>query len=136
MIFTDCVFYEVCRPGSGPKGNVDDTGRRDGWYEKQRAFYYGYQCGMEACIKLLTIVLPNGMTAAVYRPTSGRAEDKNLFLLAEFDDYLRDLCEEYHNSKLYCTCGDGNFGGYWHCLRSAHVAATNMELMVVQEDQN
>ena len=134
--FTDCSFYEICRPGSGPKNNDIGSGRRDDWYEKQRAFYCGYQRGMEACVKLLTIMLPNGITAALYGPTSGRSEDKALFRLAEFDDYIHDLCEEFHNSRLYATYGDGIFGGYWYCLRSCHVASTNMPLTDVQDDQN
>ena len=72
---TDCTFYELCRPGSGPDNQDPGAPRREGWYIKQRAFYSGYQRGMEACMKLLTICLPNGMTGAVYGPTSGRQDD-------------------------------------------------------------
>jgi hypothetical protein len=57
--FTDCLFYEICRPGSGPSHNYAGAPRRTDWYIKQRAFYVGYQCGMEACLKILTILLPN-----------------------------------------------------------------------------
>jgi hypothetical protein len=53
---------------------------------------------MEGCVKLLTIVLPNGITAAVSGPTSGKSEDKALFRMAEFDDYIKELCEEHHNN--------------------------------------
>jgi DDE superfamily endonuclease len=134
--FTDCSFYEVCRPGSGPANNTDGAPRRTGWYIKQRAFYCGYQRGMEACIKVLTIFLPNGLTAAIYGPTSGKQEDKTLFRLAEFDDYLHDLCIEQHNGRLFCTYGDGIFGGYWYCLRSPHVPPPDMPLTEAQVDQN
>jgi DDE superfamily endonuclease len=91
---------------------------------------------MEACLKILTIVLPNGMTAAVYGPTSGREEDKTLFRMAQFDDFLKELCEEYHNSMLYSTYGDGIFAGYWYCLRTSHQEAPNMSLTNAQKDQN
>jgi hypothetical protein len=85
---TDCTFYEICRPGSGPANDSLGAPRRHNWYVKQRAFYSRYQRGMEACIKLLTICLPNGMCGAVYGPTSGRQDDRTLFRLAQFDEYL------------------------------------------------
>jgi hypothetical protein len=134
--FTDCTFYEVSRPGSGPANNNAGSPRRANWYVKQRAFYSGYQRGMEACLKILTICLPNGMTAAIYGPTSGRDEDKALFRLAEFDDYIQDLCQEYHNNTMFCTYGDGIFAGYWMCLRTSHMVAPGMPLTDVQIDQN
>jgi len=68
--FTDCTVYECCRPGSGPAANEDGSQRRDGWYIRQRAFYDGYHRGMEACVKVLTICLPNGLTCAVYGPAA------------------------------------------------------------------
>jgi hypothetical protein len=134
--FTDCTFYEVCRPGSGPANARAGAPRRPNWYVKQRAFYCGYQRGMEACVKILTICLPNGLTAAIYGPTSGKDEDKVLFRMAEFDDYMQELCEEHHNNSMYCTYGDGIFAGYWLCLRTSHVAAPTMALTDVQIDQN
>jgi hypothetical protein len=134
--FTDCTFHAICRPGSGPKHKEDGAGRRDGWYEKQRAFCCGYQRGMEGCVKILTILLPNSITTAVYGPTSGKSEDKTLFHMAQFDDYMRELCEEHHDNKLYATYGDGIFGGYWYCLRSSHVATSTMPLTEVLIDQN
>jgi hypothetical protein len=83
---TDCTVYEVSRPGSGPANNNNGAGRRQNWYIKQRAFYDGYHRAFEACVKILTIILPNGLTAAVYGPTSGRQGDMALFRLSEFDD--------------------------------------------------
>jgi hypothetical protein len=71
---TDCTVYEFCRPGSGPgKKEIGSNApmRKQVRYIKQCAFYDGYHRGMEACCKILTICLPNGMTAAVYGPTSG-----------------------------------------------------------------
>jgi hypothetical protein len=59
-----------------------------------------------------------------------------LLRLAEFDDYLKALCEEYHNNKLYATYGDGIFAGYWYCVRTIHHPAPGMPLTDAQESQN
>ena len=58
---------------------------------------------MEACVKILTMVLPNGMTAAVYGPTSGRDNDIELFRLSQLDDLLTEVCVNEHGGDLYCT---------------------------------
>jgi hypothetical protein len=76
------------------------------------------------------------MTAAVYGPTSGRQEDKALFRLAQFDDFLVDLCALHHNNTLYCTYGDDIFAGYWYCLRTQHKAAPALPLTPIQEEEN
>jgi hypothetical protein len=73
---------------------------------------------MEAYVNILTICLPNGLTAAIYGPTSGRNDDRTLFHLSQFDDYLMQVCTEFHGGDLYCTYGDGIFAGNWYCLRS------------------
>jgi hypothetical protein len=84
---------------------------------KHRAFYSGYKRRMEACLKLLAICLPNGMCGAVYGLTSGRQDDRTLLWLAQFDEFLVDLCDRYHEfPNLYCTYGDGIFAGYWTCV--------------------
>jgi DDE superfamily endonuclease len=139
--FTDCTVYEVCRPGSGPNyaGAIDVDAacdRKENWYIKQRAFYDGYHRGMEACVKILTICLPNGLTAAIYGPTSGRNDDRTLFHLSQFDDYLMQVCTEFHGGDLYCTYGDGIFAGNWYCLRSMHKPAAGMNLLDWQEAEN
>ena len=132
----DCTFYEMCRPGSGPANDLPGAPRRAGWYVKQRAFYSGYQRGMEACMKLLTICLPNGLTGAVYGPTSGRQDDRTLFRLGQFDRFIMDLCIEFHDSDLYCTYGDGIFAGYWYCMRTRHEPTPNTPLTHAQEVEN
>jgi hypothetical protein len=76
------------------------------------------------------------MTAAMYGPTSGRQSDKTLFRLAEFDDFLRDLCGQFHNNTLYCTYGDDIFAGYWYCLRTQHKPTAAMPLTAIQEEEN
>jgi len=134
---TDCTTYEICRPGSGPINDNAGAGRRHNWYIKQRAYYDGYHRAFQACVKILTICLPNGMTAAVYGPTSGRRDDRTLFRLAEFDEFLVDLCTEFHGADhLYATYGDGIFAGYWYCLRTRHEAAPGLPLTVSQEEMN
>ena len=133
---TDCTVYEICRPGSGPANAQEGAPRQENWYIRQRAFYDGYHRGMEACLKILTICLPNGMTGAVYGPTSGRDGDRDLFRLSEIDDILRDLCLNHHGGDLYCTYGDGIFAGYWHCLRTRHEAPPNTVLTQKQQDEN
>lgn len=133
--FTDCTVYEICRPGSGPASREQGSGRREGWYHKQRAFYDGYHGGMEACCKILSVVLPNGLSV-IYGPTSGREDDRTLFRLSELDDYLMGLCQTNHGGDMYCVYGDGIFAGYWYCLRSRHIAPPNMPLTVAQEEEN
>jgi hypothetical protein len=132
---TDCTSYEIARPGSGPVNN-NNGARRDNWYNKQRAFYDGYHRAFEACVKILTICLPNGMTAAIYGPTSGRQGDKTLHRMAEFDDFLQDLCVQHHNATLYATYGDDIFAGNWYCLRTKHKPAPGLPLTLVQEEEN
>jgi hypothetical protein len=134
---TDCTFYELCRPGSGPANDIPGAPRREGWYIKQRAFYSGYQRGMEACMKLLTICLPNGMTGAVYGPTSGRQDDRTLFRLADFDRFILELCTTYHGlPNIYCTYGDGIFAGYWTCVWTRHEPTALFPLTPEQETEN
>ena len=132
---TDCTAYEICRPGSGPATD-DAPKRKDDWWIKQRTHYDGHHRAFEACLKILTICLPNGLTAAVYGPTAGREEDKTLFRMAEFDDYLADLCVRFHGGRPYCTYGDGTFAGYWCCLRTAHKSIRGMPLTGQQEAEN
>ena len=76
---TDCTFYELCHAGLGSANDQEGTPRKEGWYVKQRAFYSGYQRGMEACLKHLSVQLPNEMTGAIYGPTSGCQDDQTLF---------------------------------------------------------
>ena len=133
---TDCTVYEVCRPGSGPANNNNGAGRRQNWYIKQRAFYDGYHRAFQACVKILTICLPNGMTAAVYGPTSGREGDLALWRLAEFDDFLLGLCGQHHGNTLYATYGDDIFAGYWYCLRTKHKPTADLPLTPIQEEEN
>ena len=137
--FTDCTVYEISRPGSGPCRGYERTinnERRENWYVKQRAFYDGYHRGMEACVKVLTIYLPNGMTAAMSGPTSGRKEDKNMFKLGEFDNYMMQLCVDVHAGDLHCIYGDSIFAGYWHCLRTAHVSSPHVHVTQAQKNVN
>lgn len=134
--FIDCAVHEICRPGSGPANAEDGAPRNENWCVKQRAFYDGYHRGMEACLKILTICLPNGLTAAVCGPTSGKDNDIELFKTSELDGALRECQEEVHAGDLHCACGDGIFAGYWHCLRTCHCAPPGYHLTPQQEEEN
>jgi hypothetical protein len=105
MSFIDCTHYEYCRPGSGPLNSEEASPRRPGWYPKQRSFYSAYQRGMESSVKILTVLLPNGLTGAVYGPTSGRRNDLTLFRLSDLDNHLLGLCQDAHQGDMYCTYG-------------------------------
>ena len=91
---------------------------------------------MEACEKILTICLPNGMTAACYGPTSGRDNDIELFRLSQMDDMLLELCQDIHDGDCYCTYGDAIFAGYWYCLRTEHHTPPGYTLTDIQLDEN
>lgn len=69
-------------------------------------------------------------------PTSGRDDDRTLFRLAEFDDFLLNLCTASHGGDLHCTYGDGIFAGNWHCLRTCHYAPPGVTLTDEQESEN
>jgi hypothetical protein len=76
------------------------------------------------------------MTAAVYGPTSGREGDLALWRLAEFDDFLLDLCGQHHgNTSLYATYGDDIFAGYWYCLQTKHKPTADLPLTPIQEEK-
>jgi hypothetical protein len=132
----DCTVYEICRPGSGPANNNDGAGRRQGWYIRQRAFYDGYHRGMEACVKILAIVLPNGMIGCLYGPTSGRQGDKTLLRMSHVDGFLYQLCQQHFGNVMYCTYGDDIFAGNWFCCRTKHKSAPGMPLTPIQEQEN
>ena len=88
-------------------------------------------------MKLLTICLPNGLTGAVYGPTSGRQDDRTLFRLGQFDDFILDLCMQFHGpNSLYSVYGDGIFAGYWYCLRTRHEPTPMLPLTPAQDSEN
>jgi hypothetical protein len=66
----DCNETRICRPGSGPAGDWLDAPRKDGWYEMQRAFFGGHH--KEHALKTMTVILPNGIEAALFGPVSVR----------------------------------------------------------------
>jgi DDE superfamily endonuclease len=91
---------------------------------------------MEACIKILTMILPNGMTAAVYGPCSGRDNDIEMFRVSQLDEVLSEGCTTKFGGDLYCTYGDAIFAGYWQCMRTQHYAPPGMHLTAAQEEEN
>jgi len=134
--FMDCKTYSSCRPGSGPYGDYDDAPRRPFAYIIQRAFYDGHH--KKHAIKILTIYLPNGMTAAVYGPTSARGKDPSLLEWSDFDTAIRDECLNHFHNRLYAVYADSIFKGYWHCLRTRHeeIPQLGIHLTFAQENEN
>jgi hypothetical protein len=68
--FIDCNITKTCVVWSGPDGDYDGAQRREGWYYAQRSIYTGWK----KChgVKVLTVMLPNGLTATIYGPCSVR----------------------------------------------------------------
>lgn len=91
---------------------------------------------MEACVKILAILLPNGIIAALYGPTSGRQGDKSLVHHSNIDNYLFQLCQQHYGNAMYFTYGDDIFAGYWYCLRTQHKPTAAMPLTAIQEEEN
>ena len=77
------------------------------------------------------------MCGTVYGPTSGRQDDRTLFRLAQFDEFLMDFCIQYHSpDKLYCTYGDGIFAGYWTCVCMRYKPMPTLLLTQAQKIEN
>lgn len=123
--FIDATHYELCDPGSGAASDEDCAPRRQGWHTKQIAWHTACQRGMEASCKVLTRLLPKGMTAAVCGPTSGRRNDLAMLRWSAFDYVLHDMCVlEHQYGNLCATHGDDIFAGCWHSCsggRGVHV---------------
>jgi hypothetical protein len=56
--------------------------------------------------------------------------------MADFDDFLENLCSQHHGNTLYCTYGDDIFAGYWYCLRTKHRPTNDLPLTAIQEEEN
>ena len=128
----DCAALEVCRLGSGPV-NPDDGARRPFAGIMQRAFYDGHHRMHD--IKILTIYGPNGMTLAVYGPTSGREWDPTLLNWSNWDNYIRDLCMQVHG-HIFCSYADQIFAGFWYTVRTAHRPLPTLGLLITPAQQN
>ena len=76
------------------------------------------------------------MCGSVYGPTSGRQDDRTLFRLAQFDEYLTDRIHFHGANNLYCTYGNEIFAGFWTCVRTRHEPTPDLPLTPAQEIEN
>jgi hypothetical protein len=87
----DNTNVRTCRPGSGPVGPGDGTGRprQNNAYEILRAFYRsGYFKGHG--LKYQTTLFPNGMVARVFS-TLGSHNDVGVLNLSRLTEYLEQI---------------------------------------------
>ncbi len=85
--FLDCTDFRTTRTGSGP---TPDGSRRANAFDIQREFYSRYFRAHG--LKYLSILLPNGMTAAVFGATLSTA-DNGLINMAGLNEYLLSLLQ-------------------------------------------
>ena len=93
--FLDCTDFRTTRPGSGP---MPDGNRRPFAFEIQRELYSKYFRAFG--LKYLSILLPNGMTAAVFGSTLSTA-DNGLINMSNLSAYLLSLLQILLPSGLY-----------------------------------
>jgi hypothetical protein len=87
-------------------------------------------------MKMLTIVLSNGLTGCIYGPTSGQDNNIELFRLSKLDDFLMEFCLTHHGGDCYSTYGDAIFASFWYCLRTAHQSPPGVPLTAAQAEAN
>ena len=135
--FMDCKAYACARLGSGPAHPHENAPRRDDAYYMQLAVFDGHH--RQHDIKILTIYLPNGMTAAVYGPVFGRHKDPTTLEWSGFDDALHDAqAAFFDDGRLYSAYADSIFRGYWQCVRTRHepLPTLGIELPDALENEN
>lgn len=91
---------------------------------------------MEACIKILVICLPNGLTGAMHAPASGGDNDFEKHRVSELDLAMEEACNEMHAADLCSIYGDAMFAGCWTCLCTAHHTPSGQELTGDQMDES
>lgn len=128
----DCKEYQCLRPHSGPAGNYPGAMRRLHWYEIQRAFYTGRK--KRHALKVLSFCLPNGLTAAIYGPTSARRHDVTLLAWSGIDPFLTQI--QLGQGNLYAFYGDSAFQGPWLNIRTRHKPTVLHPLTEQEEDEN
>jgi hypothetical protein len=133
--FMDCKVYQCSRLGSGPAYPHENSPRRDYAYYLQRAFYDGHH--HHHSIKILTISLPNGMTAAVYGPSSGRNKDPAMLTASGLDEALFELQRDaFPGENPFCAYADSIFRGAWACVRTRHEPLPTLGLPLTEEQDN
>jgi hypothetical protein len=93
--FIDATDFRTTRTGSGPQ---PDGSRRAYAYELQREFYSRYFRAHG--IKYLSVLLPNGLTGAVFG-ASLSTNDNGMINLSGISDYLLQLLNPMHSHGLF-----------------------------------
>ena len=129
--FVDCKDYKINVPHTGPAGDFPGATRREGWQQIQQAWYQRH--GQKHAVRVLSFCLPNGLTAAVYGPTSARHHDRMLLSWSGIDNLLWNL--QYGRPK-YCFYGDHAYRGFSRCIRFRHFPALFAPLTPRQRLEN
>ena len=122
--FLDCKIDETCRPGSGPMTDEPGAERYPDADVLQRSVYSGYL--KRHGLKVLTVVLPNGIISHLYGPISARENDIGALNLSDLNRHLMALQPEITlaraNGELvlyFSLFGDGFFP-YLQCITHRH----------------
>jgi len=112
----DMTHYDTARPKQGPEGNYIGTMRHPGHGDAQRAVYGHKGHGLA----IMTLCLPNGITAACYGPISTRHHDQWALFCSHWDEVLFQ-CQSHTLQQVFKFYGDkAYFGGHWRCFVAAH----------------
>ena len=116
--FVDTNLYPTTRCGSGPAGQKGSDRKRL-WQERQQAIFSNY--GKMHGVKLLSLVLPNGITLC-YGPVSVRRNDNRVLDWSEADEYLHQLFQaNVIPDNAFAFYGDSIFVGPRRYFRSKMV---------------
>ena len=113
--FIDCSIDRICKPFSGPDGDVIGASQRVEYDAAQNAVYTAYK--KFHCIKVETVMLPNGIST-FYGPTSGRIHDVGGILqMSRLDDILWRI--QQGRPEIFSAFGDGIYNSIaLQCIRS------------------
>ena len=114
----DCNETAICHPGSGPAFDGPHAPRKEHWDAKQRAVFGGHH--RTHALKMLTVILPNGIEAALFGPVSVRRNDNQILTWSEVDEIMDEILEENDFDKDYSMYGDSILYGERRCVRTRH----------------
>jgi hypothetical protein len=132
--FLDCSDFAIARPGSGPYDSGADAQRRAGWYLEQLAYYSGHK--KRHALRIMSFLLPNGLTACTYGPVSARRNDLGILNWSRIDQLLHMLLQNM-GLPAYKFYGDSAYamGNYAHII-ARNEPGTDDPLTVEEKEQN
>ena len=132
--FIDCTDYQIARPHSGPAGDYFGSMRKPNWYHVQRAFYQGHIKAHG--VRVVSLCLPNGLTAGVWGPVSSRRNDLDILNMSGLGAFLQQI-QQGTFPQPYAFYGDGIYSAANSpTIISSHVAAANAPLTPQQQNEN